>query len=74
VRRELKGRGIEVSEGDEEVRKGPSRGTWTAVVLATTNIVVVIGLLAKEVAEVDSLMRLGSRALMGLIAFVVVML
>jgi hypothetical protein len=36
--------------------------------------VVVIGLLAKEVAEVDSLMRLGSQVLMGLIAFVVVML
>jgi hypothetical protein len=36
--------------------------------------VVVIGLLAKELAEVDSLMRLGSRVLMGLIAFVVVML
>jgi Flp pilus assembly pilin Flp len=44
------------------------------VVLATTNIVVVIGLLAMELAEVDSLMRLGSGVLMGLIAFVVVML
>lgn len=31
-------------------------------------------MLAKELAEVGSLMRLGSRVLMGLMAFVVVML